>query len=104
MIKRVVWMGVGAAAGSAGTLWAQRKVRVQIERAAEKLTPSHQVRVVRDRVGTIGDRVRDAVVEGRVVMNETEADLRDRVDARSTTRAPSSLPPSPSARSAAVPR
>lgn len=80
MFKRIVWMGVGAAAGSASTVWAQRKVKTQIERASEKFAPSNAGKVV-------ADRVRDAVAEGRAVMVETEADLRGRIDRRPRSEA-----------------
>jgi hypothetical protein len=30
MFKRAIWTGVGAAAGAAGTLWTQKKVKAQV--------------------------------------------------------------------------
>ena len=36
MFKRVVWMGMGAVAGSASTVWAQRKVKTQLDKVSEK--------------------------------------------------------------------
>ena len=78
MFKRVVWFGVGAAAGSAGTIWTQRKVREQMEKA----TPAHIATVAGDATRRVGAAVRDAVVEGRQAANEREAELRGRVSRR----------------------
>ena len=33
MFKRVIWFGIGSAAGAAGTIWAEQKIRSQIDRA-----------------------------------------------------------------------
>jgi hypothetical protein len=75
VFKRVVWFGVGAAAGSAGTIWTQRKVREQMEKA----TPAHLASVASDATRRVGAAVREAVSEGRLAATEREAELRGRV-------------------------
>lgn len=67
MFKRVIWFGVGAAAGASGSVWAQRKVKAQIER----VQPSRLVE-------SAGDVVRQAVRDGRDAMRDREFDLRQR--------------------------
>jgi hypothetical protein len=91
VFKRVVWFGVGAAAGSAGTIWTQRKVRQQMEKA----TPAHLATVASDATRRVGAAVRDAVTEGRLAATEREAELRGRVaraDGRPDAR-PDERPP-----------
>jgi len=78
VFKRVVWFGVGAAAGSAGTIWTQRKVREQME----KTTPAHLASVASDATRRIGTAVREAMSEGRLAATEREAELRGRVTRR----------------------
>jgi len=82
MFKRVIWMGIGAAAGSAGTLWAERKVKAQIDRVADKATVQHVATTARDRIVDVRDTVVAAVSEGRSAKRTTEADLRRSVDDR----------------------
>lgn len=78
MFKRVIWFSTGAAAGASGMVWAQRKVRAQLDRA----TPAHLVEVARD--GAVGatnavrDFVGDVIGEGRSAARDREATLRDR--------------------------
>ena len=67
MFKRVIWFSVGAAAGAAGTVWTERTVKRQLERAK----PSHVVHTARR-------AVRAAVDEGKVAAREREIELRDR--------------------------
>lgn len=40
MIRRPLWFGAGIAAGAAGTLWAERRVRRQLRRAVDAISPS----------------------------------------------------------------
>lgn len=82
MFKRVIWMGIGAAAGSAGTLWAERKVRTQIDRVADKATVQHVAATARDRIVDVRDTVVAAVGEGRTTKRATESELRRSVDDR----------------------
>lgn len=82
MFKRVIWMGVGAAAGSIGTVWAERKVRAQIDKVAEKATVQHAANTARDKIVDVRDTVVAAVTEGRSTKASTEAELRRSVDER----------------------
>ena len=71
MIKRVIWFGVGAAAGSVGTVWAERKVRSQLDRARPVNVAESARRAVRA-----------ALDEGRSAAREREIELRERYLAR----------------------
>lgn len=82
MFKRVIWMGIGAAAGSAGTIWAERKVKTQIDRVAQKATVQHVAGTARDRIVDVRDTVVAAVTEGRVTKQTVETELRRNVDDR----------------------
>jgi hypothetical protein len=74
-MKRLFWMGVGAAAGASGTIWAQRKVRGHIDDLGADQVVSAAGRGVR----TVGRTVRSALNEGRVGMAERELELRGRL-------------------------
>lgn len=67
MFKRVIWFSMGAAAGAAGTVWTERTVRRQLDRA---------------RPANIADSarraVKAAVEEGRSAAREREIELRER--------------------------
>lgn len=67
MIKRFTWFVAGAVAGVAAMGAARRKVKA----AAADLAPAEVLR-------RTGDRVRDAVAEGRRAMRAKEAELRAR--------------------------
>ncbi len=69
MIKRLTWFLGGAAAGIAGASVAKKKVRA----AAAELAPANVARKA-------GDRVRDAVHEGKRAMRAKEAELRARMN------------------------
>ncbi|MBX7070772.1 MAG: hypothetical protein K1X38_15420 [Microthrixaceae bacterium] len=83
MFKRVIWMGVGAAAGSVGTIWAERKVKAQIDRVSqtvsEKATVQHVATIARDRVVDVRDTVVAAIGEGRSTKQGVEAEMRQSV-------------------------
>ena len=90
-MKRLFWMGVGAAAGASGTIWAQRKVRDRIDDLGAEQVVSAAGRGAR----TVGRTVRAAVSEGRVGMAEREIELKGRLlgteatlDVRRTDPAP----------------
>lgn len=68
-MKRVVWFTAGAAAGVAGTTWAQRKVK-HVAAAAKPRAVATKA----------ADALRDAVREGRLGMHLKEAELRARLD------------------------
>ena len=89
MFKRVFYFGAGIAAGATGTVYAQRKVRAQLERAK----PSHLVVVATDATKRVGTTVRDAVVEGRAAARAREDELRGRFDPSPQSPPPSASPP-----------
>jgi hypothetical protein len=74
MLKRVTWFVSGAVAGAAGAGVAKRKVKAK----AAELAP---VTIARK----AGQRVRDAVDEGRRAARVKEAELRARLEGRHAT-------------------
>lgn len=75
-MKRLFWLGVGAVAGASGTVWAERKVRTQIE----ALQPEHLAVAAGNRAISVGRTVVDAVLDGRDAMRDREFELRGRYD------------------------
>ncbi len=73
-MKRLFWLGVGAAAGAAGTVWAERKVKNQIE----ALSPDQLVVRAGQKATDAGRSILDAVTEGREAMRTRETELRGR--------------------------
>ncbi|MCU1359476.1 MAG: hypothetical protein JWN99_765 [Ilumatobacteraceae bacterium] len=81
MMKRVSWFLGGMAAGVVGVTAGKRKVKS----VASDLTP---VRVAKRATGSVrdrGQRVTDALREGRMAMVAKERELRARLDGRATT-------------------
>jgi hypothetical protein len=76
MIKRVIWLGMGAVIGASGSVWANRRVRRMVDRYA----PVEVRHRIEDRVRTASGHVRSAVHDGRDAMREREAELRGRAD------------------------
>ncbi|MCP4434943.1 MAG: hypothetical protein GY812_05485 [Actinomycetia bacterium] len=74
-MKRLFWMGVGAAAGASGTVWAQRKVRSSIDELGAEQVVAAAGRGAR----AMGRSVRAAVSEGRAGMVEREIELKGRL-------------------------
>jgi hypothetical protein len=91
MMKRPFWFGTGMAAGVAGTLWAEQRIRRQIAR----LTPNY---VANQAVRQIGDRVRSAVDAGRQERDRREAELWAELDQRTTVLRPAPERPAPRGR------
>lgn len=71
MFKRVIWFGIGAAAGTVGTVWTERKVREQLDRARPAAV-----------VESLQRTVRAALDEGRAAARQREGDLRARYGGR----------------------
>lgn len=71
-MKRLFWLGVGAALGAGGTVWAERKVKNQIE----ALSPDQLVVRAGQKAGDAGRSILDAVSEGREAMRSRESELR----------------------------
>ena len=78
MFKRVVWFGMGAAAGASGVVWAEQKVR----RRLEELGPDHLAVLASHSARRVGRSVLDAVADGRLTMREREDELRALRDRR----------------------
>lgn len=74
-MRRLFWMGVGAAAGASGTVWVQRRVRQGIE----ELGAEQVVAVAGRGARSVGRTVVAAVAEGRVGMAEREMELRQQM-------------------------
>ncbi|MFV0316309.1 MAG: hypothetical protein ACK5O2_05030 [Microthrixaceae bacterium] len=74
-MRRMFWMGLGAAAGASGTLWAQRRVRTAIDDLG-----ADQVVAMAGRGARAAARaIATAVGEGREAMSEREIELRTRL-------------------------
>lgn len=71
-MRRLFWMGVGAVAGVSGTVWAERKVKAQLD----ALQPDALVVTAGHKAKAVGRSVVDAVVDGRGAMREREAELK----------------------------
>jgi hypothetical protein len=82
MFKRVIWMSVGAAAGSVATVWAERKVKTRIETISQMATPQRVAEATRTRIVDVRDTVVAAVSEGRNTKQDTESQMRRAVDER----------------------
>ncbi len=78
MFKRIIWVGTGMVAGASGAFWAKRKVEETVERY---LPEQVAVRAASSARG-LGATVKAAATEGRAAMKATEAELRQRVEAR----------------------
>ena len=74
MFKRLFWLTVGTLVGFGGSVWAQRRIRRQIER----YYPDKVAQQVSVGVRTFGADVKAATAAGREAMREREAALRNR--------------------------
>jgi len=75
-MRRLFWMGVGAAAGATGTLWAQRRVRAGLD----ELDAGQVVAVAGRGARSLGRTLAAAVAEGRSGMAEREMELRRQME------------------------
>lgn len=75
MIRRPLWFGAGVAAGMAGTVWAQRRVRRQFRRVAQAISPTaagqETMRAAREATA----RLQVAVDAARTERRRREAEL-----------------------------
>ena len=82
MFKRLTWFGIGAAAGATGFVWAQQRVR----RELDALGPDHLAVVAAHQAGRVTRQaartVAGAVSDGRSAMRDREDELLARRDAR----------------------
>ena len=74
MFKRLFWLTVGTVVGFSGSVWAQRRIKRQIER----YYPEKVAQQVSVGVKTFGADVKAATEAGRAAMREREAALRER--------------------------
>ena len=79
-MRRLFWIGVGAAAGASGTIWTQRRVKEQLD----NLGPETVVAIAGKGARAIGRTVNAAVSEGRAAMAEREGELTRRRDGAAT--------------------
>jgi hypothetical protein len=79
MPKRTIWLVTGVAIGAGSSLWAERRVRHTVQRAAAKLQPDALVvevgRSARQVAESAGNRVRGAISSGRDEMERQEEEL-----------------------------
>jgi hypothetical protein len=78
MMRRTVWFVSGVAAGAAGAGYTKRKLAA----AAHRLAPANVARGATDQVRRTGQRVADAVREGRRAAQARERELRAQRDGR----------------------
>lgn len=79
MIRRPMWLGAGIVLGVGGTLWAERRVRRQVRRATELLSPSVAGSEAVQAARAMGGRLRDAVHVARTERRRREAELWRRI-------------------------
>ena len=84
-------MGIGAAAGATGTVWAQQ----QVKRRIDALGPDHLVVSAGNTARKVGRSVADAVSEGRSTMQDREDELRAQRDGRPVPRSAHRAAPPP---------
>ena len=73
MFKRLFWLTVGTLVGFGGSVWAQRRIRRQLER----YYPDKVAQQVQAGARTFAQDVRAATKAGVTAMREREATLRD---------------------------
>ena len=74
MFKRLFWLTVGTIVGFSGSVWAQRRIRRQLER----YHPDKVARQVSSGAKAFGEDVKAARAAGRDAMRQREAALRER--------------------------
>jgi hypothetical protein len=72
VLRRVRWMGAGAALGVGASVWAQYKLKA----AAAKYRPAGLAGSAVGKARTWPAEVRAAIDEGRTTMRQREAELR----------------------------
>jgi len=73
VFKRLFWLTVGTLLGLGGSLWAQRRLRQQIER----YKPEQVTRRAFDTARALAEDVRAAARQGREAQREREESLRE---------------------------
>jgi hypothetical protein len=86
MTRRLMWLGMGAVAGSGATVWARHR----IERLSARLKPAQMaggvVTLMDQGARSTADRVRQSVATGRTAARHRETELRDDLEGRPLTR------------------
>jgi len=90
MIRRPLWFGAGLAAGVAGTVWAERRVRRQFRRAVDVISPSKAGQEAMRTAREASARLQTALDAGRNERRRREAELWRKLD--ETSRGPSARP------------
>ena len=86
MTRRAVWLGLGAALGAGGTLWARRRVEMLSERMRSGALAG-DVAAIADRAARgAARRVRHAVAAGRDGARQREDELWREFEARARAR------------------
>ncbi len=83
--RRLMWMGVGAAAGSGATMWLRRRVD-RLARTTPGQVAGGVVSLVDHRARTTAGRVRQSVETGRSAARHRELELRHDLEGRDPTR------------------
>jgi len=84
--RRAIWVGVGAALGASGTLWARRRVEMLSERMRSGEIAQDVVAIVDRRAHSAARRVLRAVEAGRDGARRREDELRRELEARARAR------------------
>ena len=79
MFKRLFWLLVGTGFGFGVSFWLMRFVRSTVERYTPERVSADLAGAIRD----FGKDLRAAVEEGRLAMQEREAELRAELETRS---------------------
>lgn len=79
-MRRIFWIGVGAAAAYYGSKWLRRQ--------REKITPENVAARAAERLGGVMELVRVSVEEGRRAAAEKEAEIRSSLGAPATRSGP----------------
>ena len=80
MFKRLFWLLVGTGFGFGVSFWITRFVKSTVERYTPERVSADLASAIRD----FGKDLRAAVEEGRLGMQEREAELRAELESRST--------------------
>jgi hypothetical protein len=72
VFKRITWWIVGAAMGSAGSAYAQRRVKKAVRNKAAALAPSAVIDAARN-------KLKSAVADGKNAARAKERDLKGRI-------------------------
>lgn len=82
MLKRLVWLVIGAGFGFGMSFWVLRAVRQTLERYRPERMSADVAGALRD----LGKDLRAAVAEGREAMREREAELRAAIEGEARGR------------------